>query len=139
MATRFSPSPHPHPIRRQGAVCEGGGRLPPLDAKGKNFIQRVNGKFLYLGRAVDLTILTALSALAAQQASPTEETMRRAKQLLDYLVTQEDAIITYRVSNMVFAVHSNSSYLSESGARSRVGEHFSCQRTTQFQRTMALS
>jgi len=58
---------------------------------GKQFIQTVTGKFLYLGRAADLTILTALSALASQQAAPTEETKRKAKQLLDYLATQECA------------------------------------------------
>ena len=97
---------------------------PPLDKEGKHFIQRVNGKFLYLGRAVDLTILAAVSALASQQATPTEETKRRAQQLMDYLATQEEAILTYRASNMVLAVHSDASYLSEREARSRVGGHF---------------
>ena len=84
----------------------------------------MTGKFLYLGRAVDHTILAALSSIAAQQASPTEETRKRAQQLLDYLATQEDAIVTYCASDMVLAVHSDASYLSESNARSRVGGHF---------------
>ena len=43
---------------------------PPLDKEGKHFIQRVNGKFLYLGRAVDLTILAAISALADHKHQP---------------------------------------------------------------------
>ncbi len=38
---------------------------------GKRFIQRVTGKFLYLGCAVDITIIAVLSSIAAQQASPT--------------------------------------------------------------------
>jgi len=54
--------------------------IPLLNKDGKQFIQTVTGKFLYLGRAADLTILTALSALASQQAAPTEETKRKAKQ-----------------------------------------------------------
>ena len=36
-------------------------------------IQRVIGGLLYYARAVDLTILTALSAIASQQTSPTEK------------------------------------------------------------------
>ena len=79
---------------------------------------------MYLGRAVDLTILAALSTLASPQAEPTEETMKRAQQLLDYLATQEDAIITYHASNMILAAHSDASYLGEHQARSRVGGHF---------------
>ena len=50
--------------------------------------------------------------------------MRRARQLLDYLASQEDAVLTYRASNMVLAVHSDASYLSKSNARSRAGGHF---------------
>jgi len=97
---------------------------PLLDKEGKTFIQKVNGKFLYLGRAVDLTILAALSALASQQAAPTEDTKKRAHQLLDYLATQDEAFLTYQASNMVLAVHSDASYHSERKARSRVGGHF---------------
>jgi hypothetical protein len=40
---------------------------PPLDKAGKKFIQEVTGVFLYLARAVDLTMLTALSSLASKQ------------------------------------------------------------------------
>ena len=104
---------------------------PLLDKDGKTFIQQVSGKFLYLGRAVDVTILTALSALASQQAAPTEETKRRTKQLLDYLATKEEAILTYRASNMILAVHSDTSYLSERQAKGRVGGISFCQETTQ--------
>jgi hypothetical protein len=35
--------------------------------------------------------------------------MQQTLQLLDYLATQEDAMISYHVSNMVLAVHSNAS------------------------------
>ena len=42
----------------------------------KKFIQQVVGTFLYYGRAVDGTMLTALSVIASEQASPTVTTMR---------------------------------------------------------------
>jgi hypothetical protein len=50
--------------------------------------------------------------------------MELTKILLDYVATHPDAILTYEKSNMVLAVHSDASYLSEAGARSRAGGHF---------------
>jgi hypothetical protein len=50
--------------------------------------------------------------------------MEQTKQLLDYLATQEEAIITYNKSEMILAIHSDASYLSEPKARSRAGGHF---------------
>jgi hypothetical protein len=49
--------------------------VPALDKAGKRFIQEVTGVFLFLARAVDGTMLTPLSALASEQASPTKLTM----------------------------------------------------------------
>jgi len=49
--------------------------------------------------------------------------MTRCKQFLDYAASQEEAVLTYRASDMVLAVHSDASYLSESKARSRAGGH----------------
>jgi hypothetical protein len=40
------------------------------------------------------------------------------------LATQEDVVLTYNASDMILAVHSNASYLSEPKAQSRVGGHF---------------
>jgi hypothetical protein len=97
---------------------------PLLDKKGKRFIQRVCGKFLFLGRAVDPTLLCPISAIASQSAKPTTETLKRTLQLLDYIATQEDAVITYHASDMKLAAHSDASYLSEPKARSRAGGHF---------------
>ena len=37
----------------------------------KKYIQQVVGSFLYYARAVDLTILLYLNAIAAEQANPT--------------------------------------------------------------------
>jgi len=50
--------------------------------------------------------------------------MRHTLQLLDYLATQEDAVLSYHASDMVLAVHSDASYLSKPEARSRAGGHF---------------
>ena len=50
--------------------------------------------------------------------------MCHTQQLLDYLATQEDAVLTYNASNMILAVHSDASYLSKPKARSWAGGHF---------------
>jgi hypothetical protein len=69
-------------------------------------------------------MLTALSAIASAQAKPTEETMTCCKQFLNYAATHQDAILTYKSSDMVLVVHSDASYLSKPKARSRAGGHF---------------
>jgi len=49
--------------------------------------------------------------------------MEKCLQFLDYAATQDDAILTYKASDMILAIHSNASYLSEPKARSRAGGH----------------
>jgi hypothetical protein len=39
------------------------------------------------------------------------KTMNRSQQFLNYTGTQEPAVITYRASDMVLAIHSNASYV----------------------------
>ena len=96
--------------------------LPPR--KKKKYIQEVIGTFLYYGRAVDSTILTALSSIASAQAEPTEETMTHCKHFLNYAATHQDAILTYKASDIVLVVHSDMSYLSKPKACSQAGGHF---------------
>ena len=62
----------------------------PLDKKGKKCVQQVIGSFLYYSRAVDMTILMALSEIAGQQASPTEKTTKRVNKFLDYMASNPD-------------------------------------------------
>ncbi len=66
----------------------------------------------------------ALSAIAAQQSAPTEETLARVNQFLDYMWTRPDAKIRYRGSDMILNVHSDASYLSAPKARSLAGGYF---------------
>ena len=104
---------------------------PCLNKKQTKFIQEVTGTFLFHARAVDGTMLTALSALASKQAIPTEKTFMKVKRFLHY-ATNPDTIITYQASNMVLGVHSNASYLSEFKAWSRAGGHFFMRTNTTF-------
>jgi hypothetical protein len=88
-------------------------KAPLLDKKAQWFIQQVCGKFLFLGRAVDSTLLCPIIAIALQSSKPTDNTVRQILQLLDYMATQEEALLSYHASNMVLAVHNNARYLSK--------------------------
>jgi hypothetical protein len=114
--------PHPHTLPTYGATIRYAKHInqsPPTTKEQQKYIQQVIGVLLYYGRAVDSTLLVALSSLASAQAAPTEHTMELIKWLLDYAATNPDAILTYKSSDMILAVHSDASYLSEAN-------HFFC-------------
>ena len=119
--------PYQHVIPNYGAKIQyavGPDGTAFLDKDNKTFVQQVTGTLLYYARAVDSTMMVALSALASEQASPTRKTMEKVMTFLDYAASQEEAVITYHESDMVLACHSDASYLSEPGARIRSGGHF---------------
>jgi hypothetical protein len=66
----------------------------------------------------------ALSDLSSQQSAPTEHTMKRVNQFLDYMWTHPHAIIRYHASDMILNIHSDASYLSAPKARSQAGGYF---------------
>jgi hypothetical protein len=105
---------------------------PPLSNEDTKYIQAVTGTLLYYARAVDTTILTALSLIATEQAKPMQETMKKVKQLLDTCATQEDMIITYNASKMILAIHSNARYCNQKNAHSQAGGHFSLSNNKKF-------
>jgi hypothetical protein len=122
---QHQPYPHVKPTYNAKAqYTEDIDTSPPLDKKGKKYIQEVIGTFLYYARCVDSIMLPALGPLATQQANPMQNTKKLVHQFLNYATTHPDAIITYQASDMVLASHSNASYLSETNACSRAGGHF---------------
>jgi hypothetical protein len=106
--------------------AEDTGTLTLLPKENKKFIQEVIDTFLYYARCVNSTMLAALGSIAIQQANPTENTIKKVRQFLDYASTHSDAIITYHVSDMVLVGHINALYLSKSKAHSQVGDISSC-------------
>ncbi|KAL7485624.1 hypothetical protein ACHAW6_011216 [Cyclotella cf. meneghiniana] len=105
-------------------MCASTDASPALGKQQKTFVQEVIGVFLYYARAVNCTMLTALGSLATQQASPTETTLARIHQFLDYALSHPNSSVTYRSSDMILEAHSDASYLSETNTGSRAGGHF---------------
>jgi hypothetical protein len=111
--------PHPHTTPSYGTTIQYAKPLDetlPATKDDQKLICQVVGVLLYYARAVDSMLLVALSSLASAQTAPTQHTMTLVRWLLDYVATNLDAILTYKKSNMVLAVHSDASYLSEAAA-----------------------
>ena len=96
----------------------------PLEPSGLTRVQQVVGALLFYARAVDNTILPALSTIASSQAAATEQTLARCTQLLDYCASNPDAKVQYRASDMILNIHSDASCLSAPRARSQVAGYY---------------
>ena len=64
-----------------------------------------------------------LSAIAAHQAAPTENTLAEINKLLNYVAIYPEDGITYQASSMILAAHLDASYFSEPTACSCAGAH----------------
>ena len=76
-------------------------------------VQKIAGSILYYARAVDMTILMALSLIASEQTKGTERTFKKAYQVLNYLASHPDAVVRFQASDMVMNIYSDTSYLSK--------------------------
>ena len=122
--TKPQHSPHPAPRRHFGPPSQvplPHDTSPPVPPERIKRIQQIVGAIMYYARAVDITTLVALSAIAAEQTVATELTEDKVHHLLDYLATHHDATIRYTASDMILNIHSDASYLTEPKARSRQG------------------
>jgi hypothetical protein len=119
----FCPQPKQYGIAAQHPIEPD--TSPPLLPEDIKQVQRVIGSILYYAWAVDLTVLMALSTIASKQAKGTKSTMKKCKQLLNYLATHPNAMVQFRASDMILNVHSNMSYLFKVNAHSRAcGDFF---------------
>ena len=74
--------------------------------------------------AADPTIAKTLSSIAGRQADATEDLDKEVKHFMDYVATHPETIVRFLASDMILALHSDASYSSEPGAKSRAGGHF---------------
>ena len=124
----LKPQYSPHPCR---AIQYGAKQTPVpddtsdlIEADAKQQVQEIVGSLLYYARALDLTMLPALTSISRQQNNPTQDTVDKLNQLLDYCHTYPNTKVRYHASGMLLKVHTDASYLSEPQARSRVGGYF---------------
>ena len=84
-------------------------------------VQSIIRSILYGARLIDNMTLVAINKIGSEQAHSTTNTLNAYAWLLDYIATYPNPLITLKKSDMMLAVVSNSSFLSVSKSRSRVG------------------
>ena len=65
-----------------------------------------------------------MSSIAGRQSKTTEQLKKELHQFLDYCATHPDEKVRYIASDMILALHSDASHLSEPGSKSRAAGHF---------------
>ncbi len=100
--------------------------LAPLSKSKIKHVKDIVGTLLYCARAVNPTLLAApaLSAITTQQINGTWAVADACHQLLNYVATHPSAGLCYQSCDMILAVHTDASYLSEMGGKSRATRHF---------------
>jgi hypothetical protein len=93
----------------------------PLGPAGVKKIQEVTGKFLYVGRAVDNTMLHALNELCIAATRGTKQTGMALEHFLNYCASNDSAEIIYRASDMILTIDSDAAYGVAPKSRSRAG------------------
>ena len=84
-----------------------------LSPKEINHFQQIVGTFLFYSRAIDPTMLMALTIIAMEQTQGTQTTKEKAENYLLYAATHPNATIKFYKSDMMLKIHSDASYLSK--------------------------
>jgi hypothetical protein len=88
-------------------------------------MQQIMGSIIYYARAVNKTVLMALSNIASKQMKATEKALEKGAKLLDYLALNLDTKVQYYALDMVTNIHSDALYLMETKTQScRCGNFF---------------
>ena len=82
------------------------------------------GIFLYSAIAIDHTLLTALNAIAAKQATATKQTEDICHRVLDYIAIQPNVSLVFQKSDMVLTIDLDADYLVEPQSRIRFAGYF---------------
>ncbi len=115
-------SPEPKKFGTEAQATLPPNNSPCLNAKGIRHIQQIVGSILYYARAVNMTVLTALSLIAVKQTKEMEK--NNVPMITGYLSGNLSAKVQFQASNMVFNIHPDALYLSDAKARSRGCGHF---------------
>ena len=70
-----------------------------------------------------------LSSIAGRQSKATTDLDAEVKHFLDYCHTHPNAGVRFVASDMILALHSDASYLSEPNLKSRAGRTFLLRKT----------
>ena len=95
----------------------------PLDPKVITHVQSINVTFIFYSQ-FDPCIPVALNEIGSKQSKATTDTMEKANWLMDYLHTYLNAAFRFHVSNMILNISSDTAYLMQHKACSRIAVHY---------------
>ena len=118
--------PHPYKAMKKHGLpmTQPNNDATKLTPQAIKHLQQIVGTFLFYSRAVDPTMLMALSIIATEQTQGTQTTKEKAEHFLTYAAMHPNATIKFYKSNMILKIHSDASFLSERQGRSHAGGHF---------------
>ena len=90
---------------------------PPLTPEQTKRLAKVTGKFLYIVRALDNTMMHALKDLATAKSNGSQETPKAVIYFLKYCASIPNPSKMYTASDMILSIHSDAAYLVASKAR----------------------
>ena len=96
----------------------------PLTKEGIKRIQKAVGTFVWYANATDPTMARTLSSIASKQDKATEQVKAETEWFLDYCHTHPDARVRFVASDMILTLHSDCSFNSEPGSKSRAAGHW---------------
>ena len=136
---QFSPNPSPHITHgTKVQFAKGEDKSPLLDGDGIKLVQSIVGATLYIARILDMTLLVTCNDIGIQQTKSTSNTLNLISWLLDHMATYPNPSITFKASDMILWVSSDSSYLSVTGGRSRVGGYHFLGNNPDFTKVLSL-
>jgi hypothetical protein len=141
---RFCPDGPPPPAHTPGIYVPPTFGAPDLSATvdttepatltEKQYIMEVVGYFLYYARIIDHRMLPTLTFIAKKQSAPTQATLAATRHFLRYAAAHPDFKVTTHASDMILAVISDGSHLSQERAGSIAGgyHHLTNKGASQF-------
>ena len=109
---KASGAPHPYKsTKKQGLpMTQPINDTAKLSPQAIKLLQQIMGTFHFYSRAVDPTMLTALSIITTEQTQGTQTTKEKAEHFLNYAAMHPNATIKFYKSDMILKIHSDASY-----------------------------
>ena len=85
--------------------------MPHLNSADTSHVQSINSALLYYIRAVDPTMIPSLNKISTYQYAPTQDTLEKFNQVLDYAPTHLNATIWYYDSDVILMTDTDTAYL----------------------------
>jgi hypothetical protein len=87
----------------------------------KNFVQSVNGTYLFYGRIVDYSILEQIITIGQCQGNQSKDTVDQVNQLIGYIKEYPDTKLVMTSNDMQLSVMYNASFMTAHARNSKGG------------------